>query len=303
MSRRSHESWPEEGTAEEYVAFVRSAAGNGRVLREYVWLGQEPVALREYELRPGLYYYINDHLGTPQRLITGEGTVVWQAAALPFGRTQVQLGTVQNNLRFPGQYYDAETGLHYNWNRYYDPETGRYLSPDPIGLEGGLNLYAYMENDPVNWSDPWGLSYALPIQWGFRTLAAILAANAAKNTADAVSKNAAKSELCQPEDNNPCSAYPSRSEAFSQASNYAGLSSKWYTVGWDQFNKPRDKSSQISYSKLRQNIGNDPYGYRSSSGGEIVEHPADSHHPCPHFHAKHALSTQGIKFPYDPDKH
>ena len=88
MSRRSHESWPEEGTAEEYVAFVRSAAGNGRVLREYVWLGQEPVALREYELRPGLYYYINDHLGTPQRLITGEGTVVWQSAALPFGRTK-----------------------------------------------------------------------------------------------------------------------------------------------------------------------------------------------------------------------
>ena len=131
------------------------------MLREYVWLGQEPVALREYELRPGLYYYINDHLGTPQRLITGEGTVVWQAAALPFGRTQVQLGTVQNNLRFPGQYFDAETGLHYNWNRYYDPETGRYLSPDPIGLDGGLNLYAYVENDPVNLVDPEGLAAML----------------------------------------------------------------------------------------------------------------------------------------------
>ncbi|AVD71757.1 RHS repeat domain-containing protein [Desulfobulbus oralis] len=135
-------------------------AGSGRVLREYVWLGQEPLALREYEVRSGLYFYINDHLGTPQRLITGEGTVVWQAAALPFGRTQVQLGTVQNNLRFPGQYFDAETGLHYNWNRYYDPETGRYLSPDPIGLEGGLNLYAYVDNDPVNWVDPWGLTPA-----------------------------------------------------------------------------------------------------------------------------------------------
>lgn len=115
------------------------------------------MALREYELRPGLYFSINDHLGTPQRLITGEGTVVWQSAALPFGRTQVQLGTVQNNLRFPGQYFDAETGLHYNWNRYYDPETGRYLSPDPIGLDGGFNLYAYVENDPVNLVDPEGL--------------------------------------------------------------------------------------------------------------------------------------------------
>ena len=57
--------------------------------------------------------------------------MVWQAAALPFGRTQVQLGTVQNNLHFPGQYYDAETGLHCNWNRYYDSDTGRYISPRP----------------------------------------------------------------------------------------------------------------------------------------------------------------------------
>ena len=83
--------------------------------------------------------------------------MVWQAAALPFGRTQVQLGTVQNNLRFPGQYFDAETGLHYNWNRYYDPDTGRYLSPDPIGLDGGMNLYAYVGNDPVNFIDFEGL--------------------------------------------------------------------------------------------------------------------------------------------------
>ena len=126
------------------------------------------MALREYELRPGLYYYINDHLGTPQRLITGEGTVVWQAAALPFGRTQVQLGTVQNNLRFPGQYFDAETGLHYNWNRFYDPETGRYISADPIGLTGGMNLYAYVEGDPINAIDPQELAVGVDdiLIWG-----------------------------------------------------------------------------------------------------------------------------------------
>uniref|UniRef100_UPI001FE17E23 RHS repeat-associated core domain-containing protein n=1 Tax=Chitinilyticum litopenaei TaxID=1121276 RepID=UPI001FE17E23 len=58
-------------------------------------------------------------------------------------------------LRFPGQYHDSESGLHYNTFRYYDPESGRYLSPDPIGLAGGLHLYGYVP-DPNGWMDPWG---------------------------------------------------------------------------------------------------------------------------------------------------
>ena len=91
------------------------------------------------------------------------GTVVWQAAYLPCGEVQVQINTATNNLRFPGQYFDVETGLHYNWNRYYDPVTGRYISADPIGLDGGLNLYAYVGSNPVNWVDPEGLAGNLTI--------------------------------------------------------------------------------------------------------------------------------------------
>lgn len=59
------------------------------------------------------------------------------------------MATIENNLRFPGQYYDKETGLSYNWNRYYEPDTGRYLATDPIGLEGGINLFVYGANNPM----------------------------------------------------------------------------------------------------------------------------------------------------------
>jgi RHS repeat-associated protein len=64
---------------------------------------------------------------------------------------------VVNNIRLPGQYYDAETGLHYNYHRYYDPKTGRYLTPDPIGLAGGINLYPYAFCNPISHKDDKGL--------------------------------------------------------------------------------------------------------------------------------------------------
>lgn len=75
----------------------------------------------------------------------------------PYGEAKVLKATIQNNLRFPGQYFDAETGLHYNWNRYYNPKTGRYITADPIGLVGGMNVYAYAGGNPVNAVDLEGL--------------------------------------------------------------------------------------------------------------------------------------------------
>ena len=73
---------------------------------------------------------------------------------------EITVDTIENNLRFAGQIFDSETGLHYNYHRYYDPATGRYLTTDPIGLEGGINPYVYVENNPGNWVDPYGLSIA-----------------------------------------------------------------------------------------------------------------------------------------------
>ena len=101
------------------------------------------------------YWYQNDHAGTPQKIIDTSGRVVWSAVYDSFGNIQIQTAEIINNLRFAGQYFDSETGLYYNLNRYYDPVAGRYLRSDPFGE--GLNLYAYVFNNPVNLIDPLGL--------------------------------------------------------------------------------------------------------------------------------------------------
>lgn len=137
---------------------IAETARDGTALRDYIYQNGNLVAVKLHGIQAGVYYVISDHLGTPQQIVDSTGTVVWKAAYFPFGKAQILTETITNNIRFPGQYFDAETGLHYNWNRYYDPDTGRYLTPDPIGLVGGMNLYAYVGGDPVNWIDPLGLA-------------------------------------------------------------------------------------------------------------------------------------------------
>ncbi|MEZ9469302.1 RHS repeat-associated core domain-containing protein [Vibrio lentus] len=113
--------------------------------------------LNSYLVDGTVYHVHNDHLGTPQALTDETGATVWKASYSPFGKATVTTEQIKFNLRFPGQYYDAETGLHYNWHRYYDPNTGMYITSDPIGLAGGINTYAYALNNPAIYTDPTGL--------------------------------------------------------------------------------------------------------------------------------------------------
>ncbi len=140
----------------------------GQLLYEYVYLDSTLLNMFSYVqdapeeegglvfTGPILYYFVNDHLGTPQLVVDGTGQIAWQGDYLPFGEVQVVVDQVGNSIRFPGQYLDDETGLHYNWNRYYNPAIGRYISADPIGLNGGINLYGYASSSPINYIDPTG---------------------------------------------------------------------------------------------------------------------------------------------------
>ena len=113
------------------------------------------------EAQPELVYYQLDHLGTPIAAHNAKGEAVWTAEYEAWGRIRNE--TVSDGLkanipfRFQGQYYDEESGLHYNRFRYYDPEIGRFVSQDPIGLMGGINVYIYASN-PIEWVDPFGLA-------------------------------------------------------------------------------------------------------------------------------------------------
>ncbi|MBN3968802.1 RHS domain-containing protein [Pseudomonas gregormendelii] len=103
-----------------------------------------------------LYYFHTDQIGTPLEMTDREGQIVWQATYKAWGAVErLDVNVVEQNLRFQGQYFDDETGLHYNTFRYYDPEVGRFITQDPIGLDGGDNLYRYVPS-PTGWVDPWG---------------------------------------------------------------------------------------------------------------------------------------------------
>jgi RHS repeat-associated protein len=158
----------------------------GQITRQYIWLADQLVAVLDsaspVSLSNGdhwwsaitqtasslwssatgqsaqVSYVHTNHLGAPIAMTDAQAKPVWSAEYAPFGkRLDGSLNTATLDLRLPGQWQDAETGLHYNDHRYYDAKQGRYISPDPLGLKGGLNAYAYVQNNPLGYSDPLGL--------------------------------------------------------------------------------------------------------------------------------------------------
>jgi RHS repeat-associated protein len=146
-------------------------SSTGALIQETVWMGDIPVAT----LRPNgstgctstvcVFYVHTSHLGTPVKVTRpSDNKLAWRWEPDTFGastatptQNPIGLGTFIYNLRFPGHYYQAETGLFYNYFRTYDPQMSRYIESDPIGLAGGINTYAYAIGNPVTWSDRLGL--------------------------------------------------------------------------------------------------------------------------------------------------
>ena len=134
---------------------------SGNRQQRYAYL--EGYAPAQVEDANGVYYLHADHLDTPRLLTNGTGAIAWRARYEAFGKATVEADPDANgtpitlNLRFPGQYFDAESGLHQNYFREYDPTIGRYVQSDPIGQAGGINVYLYAKSNPTRWVDPRGL--------------------------------------------------------------------------------------------------------------------------------------------------
>jgi RHS repeat-associated protein len=137
---------------------LTEANGAGVVQNEYIWLDDTPVALVALTGSTRTLYFIHfDQLGSPQKITKASKGIVWDAIFDPFGNPNSITGVTPTALRFPGQYFDAETALNQNWNRDYDPSIGRYVQADPLGLIAGHNIYTYVEGDPLKSVDPFGL--------------------------------------------------------------------------------------------------------------------------------------------------
>ena len=190
--------WSPGSSDAQKLGFAYVYGQDGTLLGEYGMGGSASTGTTQYIYLPtangpmpiaaivnGVAYAVHsDHLNTPRKLTQPDGQVAWQWAYSAFGDEQPTLGSkrftneatnpttgstpipeVTFNLRYPGQYYDKESNLHYNYFRSYSAERGRYTQADPIGLEGGFNRFGYVDANPMTGFDPFGLANSGAVKW------------------------------------------------------------------------------------------------------------------------------------------
>lgn len=148
---------------DEQGHLIAELSGTNAPIRSYFWQGDIPLAQMEHQAGDKILYFVTDHLNTPRAAMDETGKVVWRWESDAFGSTAPNEDTDSDgnlttvNLRKLGEYADVESGLYYNTFRYLDPGKGRYTQSDPIGLAGGINPYAHVENNPLRFTDQLGL--------------------------------------------------------------------------------------------------------------------------------------------------
>lgn len=315
---------------------IAESDGNGVWLKEYVYFNGQLIAMVDFDngvVQPA-YAVHNDHLGTPTQITNRTGTLVWQATYSPFGLATINNDVdgelvegkstpVELNIRFPGQYYDAETKLHYNWHRYYDPKVGRYITSDPLGLSAGINTYGYVGGNPVGNIDPEGLiSIARPwLPLGGSSSSSGNSSGPALPSLPAHIQNAinggsssslsnTKSSESSCDDEDKCKATDTREEAKRKAYNHAGIGTftSKKKIPWNDLRNKADREVKEAYLKLlTQGVNEMGYSDADNYESRVTEHPGGhphlrgkkdpKHHWCSHFHAKNKFGMDEV-FPY-----
>ncbi|WP_304677981.1 RHS repeat domain-containing protein [Neisseria polysaccharea] len=234
------------------------------------------------ESRQQIHYFHCDQIGIPREMTDKDGNLVWFGDYYGWGKLKSETnvtGTTHQPFRLQNQYCDRETGLHYNFFRYYEPNIGRFVNQDPIGLEGGFNVYQFAPN-VKGWVDPLGLfgfAGTIPSSGGFGSSVATTGhqhAAAANNAAAAIVASRSKSHTavgrCNKDEQDPCSQFPTKNAARTIALKEAGI--------------------PTSSTPIAQNIipNWEQYMYKNPNGSRtpliVSHHPSDANHPCPHWH-------------------